>query len=152
MSETTKLYGINKLRETLVVAESTRKSMQGNRSIGTKPEVALRSALWHAGLRGYRKNVRKLSGSPDVVFGRAKIAVFVHGCFWHGHDCGKAKIPRLNNVFWSTKIERNRERDTQNVVALESKGFLVVTLWECQLKDSLQATVDQVRSLLKERA
>src|SRR5687767_15564066 len=88
-------YGIRNLRETMVVAESTRRSMQGNRSEGTKPELAFRKALWQAGLRGYRKNSKKLPGSPDVVFGKSKLAVFVHRCFWHGcPHCQRNRSPK----------------------------------------------------------
>lgn len=152
MPDSLKLYGINRLRETLVVAESTRRSMQSNRSQGTKPEIDLRKALWQSGLRGYRKNVRKLPGTPDVVFARSKLAIFVHGCFWHGHDCGKAKIPTQNRAFWSEKIRLNQERHERNVSKLQGLGFRAVTVWECELKNDRDGVLRQLQGLLESGA
>lgn len=151
MSETVKLYGINKLRETLVVAEATRRSMRSNRSKETKPEVALRKALWGAGVRGYRKNVRKMPGTPDVVFGKAKVAVFLHGCFWHGHGCGNAKVPSVNKVFWGEKIRRNAERHDRNTQALQKLGYEVITVWECELKSDLEGWVAEIAAKVARR-
>lgn len=148
MADTGKLYGLNRLRETLTVAESTRRSMQGNRSTETKPEVALRSALWHEGLRGYRKNVRKLPGTPDIVFGPARLAIFVHGCFWHGHDCGRARMPSTNALFWQTKIERNRARHEERCLELERLGYTVLTVWECELRKGKEAVLGRIREAL----
>ena len=96
-----KPYGINKLRETWVVKESVRRSMQGNTSTETEPERLLRAALFQSGVRGYRKNVRKLPGTPDVVFGKQKLAVFVHGCYWHRCPrCTRNIHPKTNSKFW----------------------------------------------------
>lgn len=145
----TKPYGILKLRETWIVAEATRKSMQGNRSTGTKPEERLRLALWHAGLRGYRKNVKKLPGKPDVVFGRAKLAVFVHGCFWHGcPSCTRNRSPRTNEAYWREKIRQNQARDAENEAKLRAMGYDVLVIWECGLKTGLDAFVAAVRGAL----
>lgn len=149
MSESVRLYGINKLRETLVVAEATRRSMQGNTSRDTKPEVALRLRLWHSGLRGYRKNVRRLPGTPDIVYGPSRVAVFVHGCFWHGHDCGKGRIPRQNRAFWEAKITRNQERHTASVTSLEAQGYRVVTVWECEQKTCPDLVEQRIRLLVE---
>ncbi len=145
------MYGINRLRETLVVAESTRRSMKGNKSRDTKPEIALRKGLWSAGLRGYRKNVRKLPGTPDVVFGRAKLAIFVHGCFWHGHECGRARVPTQNRAFWAEKIRLNQERHAAHESALLSKGYAVLTFWECELRREQEALINRVAGILRER-
>jgi DNA mismatch endonuclease (patch repair protein) len=133
-----------------VVAESTRRSMKGNTSAETKPEVALRKALWSSGLRGYRKNVKTLPGRPDVVFGKARVAVFVHGCFWHGcPTCTRNLSPRTNSAYWQAKIEGNRERDARNEAALTERGYTVLVLWECDLtKPKIEAAVSRVRSLL----
>ena len=149
MSETVKLYGINKLRETLVVAESTRRSMQSNRSKDTKPELALRAALWQAGLRGYRKNVRSLPGTPDVVFGRARLAVFVHGCFWHGHGCGKAKTPTQNRAFWLAKVELNQQRHERHLAELAGRGYRTLTVWECELGSDPVAVLGRIKESLE---
>lgn len=148
MSETVKLYGINNLRETLVVAESTRKSMKSNRSQGTKPEIALRKALWAAGLRGYRKNVRSLPGTPDIVFNSHKVAIFVHGCFWHGHQCQKARLPKQNRAFWAEKLKRNAERHEKNQGMLEELGFTVLTAWECELQADREGWVNRIQECI----
>ncbi|MBS1713655.1 MAG: very short patch repair endonuclease [Armatimonadetes bacterium] len=126
--------------------------MQSNRGKDTKPELALRRALWAAGLRGYRKNVRKWPGTPDVVYGRAKVAVFVHGCFWHGHGCAKASIPRSNRTFWTAKIERNQSRFLEQVSSLEAEGFRVLTVWECELKTGVEEVVTRIGRLLSEQS
>ena len=143
--EPAKLYGINKLRETLVVAESTRRSMKGNRSQDTKPEIALRQALWRAGLRGYRKNVRRLPGTPDVAYIGRKVAVFVHGCFWHRHEgCRYTTTPRTNEDFWQQKFQGNVARDRRHAEMLRALGWRVAIVWECALKHSVEETVQAV--------
>ena len=151
MSERVKLYGINRLRESLVVAESTRRSMQGNKSRETKPEVALRLALWHSGLRGYRKNVKPLPGTPDIVFGRSKVAMFVHGCFWHGHDCPRYRTPRQNQQFWIEKVFRNEARHNRNVLRLQELGYQTLTVWECELKNGTADIIRQLEGILAKK-
>jgi DNA mismatch endonuclease (patch repair protein) len=123
------------LRDTLVVREATRKSMRGNRGTDTKPELLLRRSLWSAGIRGYRKNVAKLPGKPDVVFGRAKLAVFVHGCYWHQcPHCKRNLTPSTNSAYWAAKFQANRERDELQKAALEAADWQVLVLWECEVK------------------
>ncbi len=111
----------------------------------TKPELRMRSALWHLGFR-YRVNVKSLSGKPDIVLPRYRTVVFIHGCFWHGHkDCKFASIPKTNTDFWTAKITRNQERDQEVWRQLESKGWYVIIVWECQLKKAvLDETINRV--------
>jgi len=145
-----KAYGINQLRETWVVKESVRHSMQSNRSVDTKPEQILRSALWSAGLRGYRKNVRKLPGSPDVVFGVAKVAVFVHGCYWHRcPKCTRNIHPKTNSEFWRAKFERNVARDRKNRRELKMLGYTVIVAWECEVRKGTEKTVAKILKALE---
>lgn len=144
MPERVRLYGLNQLRETLVVAESTRRSMQGNRSQETKPEMKLRRLLWDAGVRGYRKNVARLPGKPDIVFGPARLAIFVHGCFWHGHDCPRSRTPHTNRAFWLEKIRRNQERHDRSVAQLQEIGFRVLTIWECELSADPESWLQKI--------
>jgi DNA mismatch endonuclease (patch repair protein) len=101
----------------------------------TAPEILVRRALHAAGLR-YRLHVRGLPGSPDLVLPRRGTVVFVHGCFWHGHDCrhGSAQS-KSNTAFWQAKIEANRERDSRQRLALEVMGWQVETVWECECKE-----------------
>lgn len=125
----------------------TLKSMRANRSRNTNPELSLRRALWAAGLRGYRVNVKALPGKPDVVFRRAKLCIFVHGCFWHGcPECAKKRnlSPATNAEYWTKKVARNRERDDTNCELLESTGWRVETIWECELRANLHGVVARI--------
>lgn len=99
----------------------------------TKPEQKVRKYLFSRGLR-YRKNVKDLPGRPDIVFPKYKTVVFVNGCFWHHHDCGRFVWPSTNEKYWYAKINRNIERDRENKKQLESKYWNVLTIWECELK------------------
>ncbi|MDT3356134.1 MAG: very short patch repair endonuclease [Bacteroidota bacterium] len=120
-------------------------NMAAIHSDSTKPELTLRRALWGRGFR-YRTNVRSLPGSPDIVLPRYRTAVFVNGCFWHGHrGCRSYTVPKTNTEFWVAKVARNQERDQVVWRMLEAKGWSVVIVWECELKKAhLDATVDRV--------
>ena len=102
----------------------------------TIPEKVVRSRVFAEGFR-YRLHVKKLPGSPDMVLARYRIAVFVNGCFWHGHECPRGKLPETNRAFWQKKINRNIERDRQAIIALESAGWTVHTIWTCELEKGL---------------
>jgi DNA mismatch endonuclease (patch repair protein) len=107
----------------------------------TGPELALRRLLTRMGQR-YRLHRKDLPGSPDVVMIGRRTAIFMHGCFWHGHDCGRgARQPKSNADYWMAKIARNRTRDVSSRAALEAMGWRAVTIWECELKD--QAALEQ---------
>jgi DNA mismatch endonuclease (patch repair protein) len=100
----------------------------------TAPELAVRRILRAAGI-GYRLGGAGLPGRPDLVMKGRGAAVFVHGCFWHGHDCPRgARKPKANAAYWTAKIERNRARDSAARAALEASGWRVVTVWECEMK------------------
>lgn len=108
--------------------------MRRVKSRDTTPELAVRRILRAAGI-GYRLGGAGLPGRPDLVMRGRRTAVFVHGCFWHGHDCARgARQPRANAAYWSAKIGRNRARDIASAAALEAEGWRVVTVWECGLK------------------
>lgn len=103
------------------------------RSTNTKPELLVRKYLFSRGFR-YRLHSKNLIGKPDIVLPKHMAAVFVHGCFWHGHtNCKFAKVPVSNNSFWVNKIEKNKERDKRNIRYLKKLGWRVFILWECQL-------------------
>lgn len=122
-----------------------------SKKTGTKPEVLLRRALWHAGLR-YRKNDASLPGRPDIVFKSARVAVFCDGDFWHGRDWPnrKAKLERGHNAdYWIAKIERNIVRDQQNTVALEAMGWMVFRVWERDIKARTEEIVVAIRAVVK---
>ena len=121
------------------------KCMSHNRANNTRPEIVLRGRLWQKGFR-YRLNVHKLPGSPDIVLPKYRTAIFVHGCFWHGHkNCKYYTIPKTNPEFWKAKVARNQERDQEVWRQLEAKGWFVIIVWECQLKKAnLDETVARV--------
>jgi DNA mismatch endonuclease (patch repair protein) len=113
----------------------------------TTPEMIVRRALTRLGAR-YRLHRKDLPGSPDVVLPGRRLALFVHGCFWHGHDCARgARVPKANRDYWTAKVARNRARDEKNRAELEAAGWRVETLWECELKEAA-ALERRLRSLL----
>jgi DNA mismatch endonuclease, patch repair protein len=104
-------------------------------SKNTKPELTVRRLLHRRGYR-FRLHRKDLPGTPDIVFSRRKKALFVHGCFWHGHDqCRYAKLPSTRIAYWSDKIARNRSRDAQSVEMLVNEGWEVLVIWQCELKN-----------------
>ncbi|WP_224407039.1 very short patch repair endonuclease [Afifella sp. IM 167] len=125
------------------------------RARDTKPEMRVRSALHSAGLR-YRLHAKGLPGKPDIVFPRARVAVFVHGCFWHQHPdpaCKLARMPKSRLGFWRPKLEGNRARDERVRVELEELGWAVIEIWECQTKSAqLAQLVEEVRDIVRARA
>ena len=101
----------------------------------TSPEMKVRRLLTAMGVR-YRLHRRDLPGAPDIVLGPRKVAVFVHGCFWHGHHCARgARVPKQNRDYWTAKVGRNRARDARNQAALLAAGWTPLVIWECELKD-----------------
>ncbi|HEY2860171.1 MAG TPA: very short patch repair endonuclease [Terracidiphilus sp.] len=106
----------------------------------TGPEMIVRKLLYSLGLR-YRLHRRNLPGSPDVVFVSKKVAVFIHGCFWHRHaDCKRVTTPKANADFWRGKFERNMERDRDNEANLKAMGWRVLVIWECETRDLKKLT------------
>ena len=111
---------------------------------GTSPELKVRKLLWALRAR-YRLHRKDLPGAPDIVLQGRKLAVFVHGCFWHGHDCARgARVPKQNRDYWTAKIARNRARDERVQGELEALGWRPTVVWECELRDphTLQARLD----------
>jgi len=105
-------------------------------SKNTKPEIRLRKLIWSLGCRGYRIHYAGLPGKPDIAFTRRKKAIFMHGCFWHGHDCPAGrKTPTSNLDYWQPKRERNKQRDADRMEAIRNLGWSIQIIWECELKD-----------------
>ena len=144
--------------------EQRHRCMSRIRSKGTKPELKVRSWLWSHGYR-YRLNVKSVPGKPDIVMRAYRTAIFVNGCFWHGHDVvlnvengdlkinnsACCKIPQTNREFWVKKIRRNRQRDSSNYDTLYENGWKVIVIWECQLTAAkLEHTMREVELLLNE--
>lgn len=117
--------------------------MAGIQGRDTKPEMAIRSALHRRGFR-FRLYRKDLPGKPDMVFARYRAAVFVHGCFWHGHDCHLFRWPQTREDFWREKINTNVERDRRQTAALLDGGWRVATIWECALKGRTRLPFDTI--------
>ena len=113
----------------------------------TKPEWIVRRYLFSRGYR-YRKNVKGLPGTPDIVLRKYGIVIFIHGCFWHGHEVD-GTMPKTNREFWKNKIEGNKLRDKRNKEKLRKMGWSVITVWECQLKSAVrQQTLLEIESYI----
>ena len=124
-------------------------NMSHIRSTNSKPEEIVRKYLFAEGFR-YRKNVKKLPGCPDIVLPKYKTVIFVNGCFWHKHDCPRFVWPSSNQDYWRPKILRNVERDNQSCKELETLGWKVITVWECELKKNvLNETLGKLIAELK---
>lgn len=119
-----------------VVDAATRsRMMAGIQGKNTRPELFLRKALHAMGFR-YRLGGKDLPGKPDIIFPKKRVVIFVHGCFWHMHECKYFKWPTTNPQFWREKLDGNAKRDRRVIVELQSKGWTVLTVWECELKES----------------
>lgn len=110
------------------------KVMRANISHGTGPELLIRKTLREIGLSGYRLNWKGAPGRPDIAFPSKKVAVFVHGCFWHRCPYCRPSLPKTHTTFWKCKFERNVERDRKKTKALKKQGWKVFVFWECQVK------------------
>lgn len=147
-----------------MTAEQRHRCMSRIHSKGTRPELKVRRWLWSHGYR-YRLNVKSVPGKPDIVMRPYRTAIFVNGCFWHGHDVEWSvengewrvensvccKVPTSNREFWVAKIRRNQERDQRNYDELYRNGWKVIVIWECQLTPKrLEHTMREVELLLNE--
>ena len=114
----------------------------------TAPEMQVRRLVFGMGYR-YQLHRKDLPGKPDLVFSGQRNVVFVHGCFWHGHDCARgSRVPKTNVHYWRTKIARNRARDATNITALKKKDWRVLTIWECELRNEAR-TIARLHRFLR---
>lgn len=114
--------------------EQRRRIMQAVKTRDTGPELAVRRILFRLGYR-YRLSAKELPGRPDIVFPGRKRAIFVHGCFWHGHGCAKGHAPKSRLDYWAPKLQANRARDAAQLHELEKLGWSVLTIWQCETRD-----------------
>lgn len=117
--------------------------MAAVRGKNTTPERTVRHALFAAGYR-YRLHRRDLPGAPDITLPRFRTAIFVHGCFWHGHDCPRGRRPTSNTEFWNRKLDGNIKRDRQNQAALRATGWRVEVIWQCSLVAGCERLLGQL--------
>lgn len=123
--------------------------MRANKASNTRLEVIVRKEVWKRGYRGYRLNYKKLPGKPDIVFSKLKIAVFIHGCFWHSCPKCDRSSPKKNTDFWMHKFQRNKERDNEVQLRLQQLGWHVIVLWECDIKSNLVGAADRIISKIE---
>ena len=127
------------------------KIMSKIRSKNTKPELLVRKYIFSKGYR-YRIHNKNLPGNPDISIKKYKIAIFINGCFWHGHDCDIGHLPKSNADFWREKIEKNRKRDLQKETELLDLQYSVYTIWECELtKNKIESTLSKLIDFLTEK-
>lgn len=130
------------------VSPGRRRNMQAIRSKNTKPEMLVRRFLHAAGFR-YRLHRKDLPGHPDITLTAYRTIVEIHGCFWHGHQCDLAAVPRARREYWMPKIAATQERNRRNKAALEAAGWRVVELWECELRRNPDGVLTELQDLLK---
>jgi DNA mismatch endonuclease (patch repair protein) len=123
-----------------------RKVMQANRAKNTAPEVRLRRVLREAGFGGYRLNWSRAPGRPDIAYPGRRVAIFVHGCFWHHCPNCYPNLPKSNQEFWARKFELNTERDRRKRRDLESAGWVVIESWECSPEAEVQTLLATLKS------
>ena len=134
----------------IVDSAARSRMMSGIRSRNTKPELLLRRSLHAAGFR-FRLHRQDLPGTPDMVLPRYRVAVFVHGCFWHHHEgCNNATVPATRCEFWKDKFERNRTRDDLQVALLRQAGWRVAIIWECAIRKSLSSATSYLATWIRE--
>jgi len=133
-------------RSPIPLYEVTSRVMSANKGKDTRPEIALRKYLFHHGLRGYRIHLKQVPGRPDIAYPRRKIAIFIHGCFWHRCPTCDLPLPKTNTDFWKLKFERNQARDKLKQEKLEALGWKVIVIWECQIKKDLVASFNVIHT------
>lgn len=132
-----------------IVSSAKRSEMMaGIRGKNTKPELIIRKALHAAGFR-YRLHEKMLPGKPDLVFPKHNAVIFIHGCFWHGHECPLFRMPASRPEFWEKKIGRNRVVDAMNITRLLDSGWRVGVVWECAIRGKKKHTLPDVVNLCK---
>lgn len=129
-------------------SDAVSKSMKGNVAKGTAPELRLRALLRDAGWGGYRLHWR-VAGRPDIAYPGRRVAIFVNGCFWHRCPHCQLATPKSNSDFWAEKFRRNVERDECKLRELESAGWRVVTVWECEIRDNPEAVIEDLTDVLR---
>lgn len=141
--------GRSRLSHDIVDSATRSRMMSGIRGAHTKPEMLIRRGLHALGFR-FRLHARQLPGNPDIVLSRHRVVIFVHGCFWHGHDCPLFQWPKSREAFWREKISGNRRRDIATATALEQRGWRVLQIWECALRGPGRLGSEKVIELASE--
>ena len=120
------------------------------RSRDTKPEQFVRRRFWSQGFR-YARSSYQLPGTPDLLLPRYKVAIFVHGCFWHAHNCSRGRLPATNSGFWRVKLEGNKKRDQRTLRQLRLLGWHCFQIWQCRLKSDTQKAITLAQAIRRDR-
>lgn len=142
---------LNRLKGIVFLMTSPKRSrmMAAVRSTNTKPELMIRRALHAKGFR-FRLHVKDLAGRPDIVLPKYRAAIFINGCFWHGHDCGRTRLPSSNREYWRAKIEGNMRRDAEALTRLAIAGWRTLTVWECAITGKKAFETNKIADMIAE--
>ena len=132
-------------------SEAVTRSMKGNKAKGTLPELLLARMIWKAGIRGYRRNDKRICGKPDLYLPTLRLAILVNGCYWHRCPYCKPSIPKSNSGFWSEKFERNKERDARQKRQRDKEGIRSLVVWECQMKKNPDRVLERIINAMKDQ-
>ena len=128
--------------------EITSRIMSSIKDKNTKPELAIRKALWDSGIKGYRLHWKKVPGRPDIAFPSRKIAIFINGCYWHRCPYCEPSIPKSNTEFWKNKFDKNVIRDKRKVEQLKQLDWNVLIFWECEIKSDIDFCIGKIKKLI----
>jgi len=134
-------------RSPVPVSATASKVMSSIKGKNTKPELLFRKMLWSSGIKGYRLHW-KVEGRPDIAFPGKKLAIFIHGCYWHRCPVCNLSKPKVNSTFWSDKFEKNVARDERKRSALERDGWTVLTFWECEIDKDVSPLISKVATFV----
>lgn len=129
-------------------SEAIKASMKGNKSLNTKPEIRLEKELQIAGINSFLRNSKVLPGSPDFIFPQKKLAIFLHGCYWHRCPYCKPHFPNVNLEYWEAKFRRNQARDKRVRAEIRAKGWEPLVVWECVFKKNPRRVVARIKKAL----
>lgn len=138
---------IRDTRSPIPRSEKVSRVMSANKAKDTSPELRFRTALRNAGYVGYRCHLKTLPGKPDITFPKKKVAIFIHGCFWHHCSYCKDALPKHNRAFWKKKFEQNKERDQRNQNILRKAGWKVLVVRECQIKKEIRRQLERASKI-----
>lgn len=133
----------------IVSREKRSSMMSGIRSKDTKPEMIIRKALYARGYR-YRLHSSKVQGKPDIIMRKYNAVIFIHGCFWHGHDCKLFRLPKTRTAFWENKIGTNQKRDREVISTLQKEGWRIAVIWECAMRGKGKMDFENMMDILTE--
>ena len=138
-------------RSPIPESETISKVMSANKGKDTGPELILRKNLRKIGISGYRLHWKKAPGRPDIAYPKHKVAIFVHGCYWHRCPYCKLSLPKSNTNFWREKFKKNKKRDKEKRERLENEGWKVFVFWECMVKEDAESCAQQVKGYILDK-